>query len=143
MVSVSSCLRTSISSLAITKQLFMLNNEIVGRAFWVIQYCLSKNSLHIYIVKLLGHTVCYYYMIMGYFLSDSITGYKNYIFFVFFYSIQLWILYYLGCCIHMWYTYTVCPRSLDPFYIVTYYVKWDETSWTYSMWIVGYLLGWR
>ena len=28
---------------------------------------------------------------------------------------------------------TVCPRSSDPFYIVTYYIKWVTTSWTYSI----------
>ena len=27
-------------------------------------------------------------------------------------------------------TYTVCPRSNDPFYIVSYYIKWVTTSWT-------------
>ena len=27
---------------------------------------------------------------------------------------------------------TVCPRSNDPFCIVTYYIKWVTTSWTYS-----------
>ena len=27
--------------------------------------------------------------------------------------------------------YTVCPRSLDPFYIVTYYTKWVKTSRTH------------
>ena len=27
--------------------------------------------------------------------------------------------------------HTVCPESSDPFYIVTYYVKWVSTSWTY------------
>ena len=27
---------------------------------------------------------------------------------------------------------TVCPRSSDPFNIVTYYIKWVTTSWTYS-----------
>ena len=27
---------------------------------------------------------------------------------------------------------TVCPRSLDPFYIVIYYIKGVQTSWTYS-----------
>ena len=27
---------------------------------------------------------------------------------------------------------TVCPRSLDPYYTVTYYLKWDKTSWKYS-----------
>ena len=25
---------------------------------------------------------------------------------------------------------TVCPRSSDPFYIVSYYIKWVTTSWT-------------
>ena len=25
---------------------------------------------------------------------------------------------------------TVCPRNRDPFYIVTYYIKWITTSWT-------------
>ena len=24
--------------------------------------------------------------------------------------------------------YTVCPRSSDPFYVVTYYIKWVTTS---------------
>ena len=28
---------------------------------------------------------------------------------------------------------TVCPRSSDPFYIVSYYIKWVATSWTYSI----------
>ena len=27
---------------------------------------------------------------------------------------------------------TVCPRSSDPFTIVSYYMKWVTTSWTYS-----------
>ena len=27
---------------------------------------------------------------------------------------------------------TVCPRSIDPFYIVNYYIKWSKTSWTDS-----------
>ena len=27
---------------------------------------------------------------------------------------------------------TVCPRSLDPIYIVNYYIKWATTSWTYN-----------
>ena len=26
----------------------------------------------------------------------------------------------------------VCPRSSDPFYVVTYYIKWATTSWTYN-----------
>ena len=25
---------------------------------------------------------------------------------------------------------TVCPRSSDPFYMVTYYMKWVSTTWT-------------
>ena len=32
---------------------------------------------------------------------------------------------------------TVCPRSRDSFYIVTYYIKWVTTSWTdgmYGLW---------
>ena len=28
-------------------------------------------------------------------------------------------------------SYIVCPRS-DPFYVVTYYIKWATTSWTHS-----------
>ena len=24
---------------------------------------------------------------------------------------------------------TVCPKNSDPFYIVTYYIKWVTTSW--------------
>ena len=32
---------------------------------------------------------------------------------------------------------TVCPRSSDPFYVVTYYIKWVTTSWTHS--IIYYL----
>ena len=29
-----------------------------------------------------------------------------------------------------WHVHTVCPRSLDLFYIVTYFIKWGKTSWT-------------
>ena len=29
--------------------------------------------------------------------------------------------------------YTICPRRLDPFYIVSYYIKLVNTFWTYSM----------
>ena len=29
--------------------------------------------------------------------------------------------------------YTVCPGSSDPFYVVTYNIKWVTTSWTHSM----------
>ena len=28
---------------------------------------------------------------------------------------------------------TVCPRSVDPFYILTYYMKWVKTSCTFSI----------
>ena len=31
--------------------------------------------------------------------------------------------------------YTVCPRSSDPFYIVTYYLIWVTTSWTGSKYL--------
>ena len=27
---------------------------------------------------------------------------------------------------------TMCPRSSDPFYIVSYYIKWVTTAWTHS-----------
>ena len=27
--------------------------------------------------------------------------------------------------------YTVCPRNSDTFYLVSYYIKWVTTSWTY------------
>jgi len=26
----------------------------------------------------------------------------------------------------------VCPRRSDPFYVVTYFIKWLTTSWTYN-----------
>ena len=29
-------------------------------------------------------------------------------------------------------TYTVCPGSSDPFYIVSWYIKWVTTAWTHS-----------
>ena len=31
------------------------------------------------------------------------------------------------------YIYTVCPRSSDPFYIVSYNIKWVTTSWTHRI----------
>ena len=34
------------------------------------------------------------------------------------------------------YIYTVCPRSSDPLYVVTYYIKRVTTSWTYSTYIL-------
>ena len=33
---------------------------------------------------------------------------------------------------------TVCPRSSDPFYVVTYYIKWVITSSKHSTIAVGY-----
>ena len=33
------------------------------------------------------------------------------------------------------YDSTVCPRSSDPFCVVTYYTKWVTTSWTYSTYV--------
>ena len=27
---------------------------------------------------------------------------------------------------------TICPRSLDPFHAVGYFIDWIKTSWTYS-----------
>ena len=35
-------------------------------------------------------------------------------------------------------SYTVCPGSSDPFYIVSYIIKWVTTSWTFG--IVDYYL---
>ena len=41
----------------------------------------------------------------------------------------------------------MCPKRSDPFYVVSYYIKWVTTSWTHStfgycwiccIWIVGY-----
>ena len=31
------------------------------------------------------------------------------------------------------YLCTVCPRSLGPYYVVAYYIRWAKTSWTYSI----------
>ena len=36
-------------------------------------------------------------------------------------------------CIGLIEVYTVCPRSSDPLYIVSYYIKWVTTSWTHSI----------
>ena len=36
----------------------------------------------------------------------------------------------------MYHTYTICPRSSDPFYIVAYYIKWVTTSWTYGICVI-------
>ena len=35
-----------------------------------------------------------------------------------------------GCGKSITTCYTVCPRSSDPLYIVTYYIKWVTISWT-------------
>ena len=34
--------------------------------------------------------------------------------------------------------YTVCPRSSDPFYEVTYYLKWVTISWTDGIHYIPY-----
>ena len=31
---------------------------------------------------------------------------------------------------------TICPRSSDPFYIASYYIKWVTTSWTHSIYFI-------
>ena len=31
------------------------------------------------------------------------------------------------------FTVSICPRSLDSFYIVKRYIRWVKTSWTYSI----------
>ena len=30
------------------------------------------------------------------------------------------------------YRYTVCPGSIDSFFIGSYFLEWAKTSWTYS-----------
>ena len=35
---------------------------------------------------------------------------------------------------------TVCPRSSDPSYIVSYYIKWVTTSWTYSIILTFFMI---
>ena len=41
---------------------------------------------------------------------------------------------------------TICPRSSDPFCIVTYYIKWVTTSWTdgskFVSWWKGCIFNW-
>ena len=32
----------------------------------------------------------------------------------------------------------MCPRSSDPFHLVSYYIKWAPTSWTYSITLENY-----
>ena len=34
---------------------------------------------------------------------------------------------------NMFFRYTVCPGSSDPFYIVSYYIQWVTTAWTHSI----------
>ena len=31
---------------------------------------------------------------------------------------------------------TACPRNSDPFYMVTYYIEWVATSWTYCIYLI-------
>ena len=35
----------------------------------------------------------------------------------------------------VWKMHTLCPRSSNPFYIATYYIKWVTTSWTHSIFV--------
>ena len=37
------------------------------------------------------------------------------------------------------YSATVCPGSSDPFYVVTYCMKWVNTSWTHSTFFLSHL----
>ena len=39
--------------------------------------------------------------------------------------------------------YTVCPRSSDPVYIVTYYIEWVNTSWTDGNKKVKIYISWK
>ena len=34
---------------------------------------------------------------------------------------------------HFIFLYTLCPRSLDPFYVVNCNINWVKTYWTYSI----------
>ena len=45
--------------------------------------------------------------------------------------INILFLYHHFLIYYIYYWYTVYPRSLDPFYIVSNYKKWVKTSWTY------------
>ena len=42
------------------------------------------------------------------------------------------IIHYLQMCECVFENITICPGSLDLFYIVTYQMKWVKTTWTYS-----------
>ena len=35
---------------------------------------------------------------------------------------------------------TVCPISSDPFYKISYYIKWVTTSWTHSMSFLAFVV---
>ena len=45
-------------------------------------------------------------------------------------SIKVYLMYLLDLTGTVTLRTTVCPRSCDPFYIVTYHIKWVTTSWT-------------
>ena len=59
------------------------------------------------------------------------------LFFSFFLFLSLIYLYH-SCSPYSWYYFVKCvmhtisPRSIYPSYIVTYYIKWVTTSWTYN-----------
>ena len=44
------------------------------------------------------------------------------------YKINFLYLFYICCSRKV----TVCPKSSDPFHIISYYIKWVTTSWTHS-----------
>ena len=43
-----------------------------------------------------------------------------------------WVCFAVAAVAFSWTWHTVCPRSSDPFYVVTYYIELVTTSWTYS-----------
>ena len=43
-----------------------------------------------------------------------------------------WLFFGTSCTVYRYFCPAVCPRSSDPFHIVSYYINWVTTSWTYS-----------
>ena len=61
-------------------------------------------------------------------VSTSIEGYRDK-----FFRIQMYFLIFKNPYIYyLSFGGTVWPRSIDPFYILSYYIKWITTLWTYS-----------
>ena len=114
-----------------------------------IKYCFFKKSCPIVYSKLpslLGHTVSFTlhgtfasftnlpvlgtFMVLNLFaLHGSITPVH------FFLCIRILQLYMIRGILWLFVLHwtTICPISLDPFYIVSFYIKWGKTSWSYSM----------